>query len=659
MSPTVGPSSGTATAGTDLGPSGPRRRRWRRRRVILATVGALVLVWAGWTVACALVAAHRLDAVRHELTGLIHQQSGDRTLLQHQLVREREVARSAAALVGQPAPWLAGQLPVLGRSVDAERTVAQTAAAALDAGLAVLQATDDLGTGHGGADIARMRSAAAALGAAEDGLAPHLRRLAALDTGWTPPPVTDGVRTARDQLLGLGEELRRARSALLALSGMLGGDGRRTVLVGLMNNAELRGAGGLLSAYAVGSADGGRLDLGPFRDVDAVSQPPARARAVPAPADYRAAYGPYLANTTLWKNVTMSPHGDDSAAVLAAVTGESLGIHPDEVLLLDVPAAAAIVSATGPVTIDGRQVTGAELTRALLVDAYGDGSLSSAQQARRRRVLTEAASQAFERVSGNATPTPALLRALADAADGRHLLLWSDRTDEEARLLDARVAGAVRPDGGDVVMPVTNNLGDRPSEGNKLDYYVDRSVDVDVRLRPDSATVTQTLTLHNDAPSGLGPYVEGLAHPGRVDELLSFDVAADATLLGLSRDGRPADVTVSHPSGSTRLTTAFDLVRGATTTYRLVYRLPVTGGRYTLALVPQALARPATLHLHVAAVGGELGVTRGVAQPRGGAVDVRGPWTSARQVVVPVHGYRGLRGVVHDIARFWNHRFDF
>lgn len=630
----------------------PRRRRWRL--VVLGLV--VVVIGLGvWTAISGLVAAHRLRAVRADIEQLTQQTALDRATLQRRLTADAATARSAGSLLGQVGPRIVGWLPVVGRNVDAERAVADASTVALQAGAVLARQTDGLDNGQGGVDVDRLRSAATALADASTRLRAPLRRLADQPVGWTLPPVGDGVRQARDRLLGLDTRLARGAAGLDALVGVLGGDGRRTVLVGLMNNAELRGAGGLLSAYAIGHTDAGRLALGHFRDVNTVAQPPHDARRVPSPPEFHRDYGPFLADTTLWKNVTMSPQASQSAQVLAAVAATSLRVRPDVVVLCDVPAAADLISATGPVTIQGQQVTGDELTKRLLVDAYGDGSLSRKKQIARRLALTSAATQAFDRLRHDATATPALLQALLDAVSGRHLVVWSDRTDEERRLEMAQLGGNVDATGKDVALVATNNLGDSPQHGNKLDYYVDRDLSVDVRLRPDEATVTQTLKLHNGAPPGLGPYVQGVAHPGEIRELLSLDAAAGATLTGFTRDGAAADVDVTRVDGAQRVTTVVQLPRGATTTYRLSYRLPVHDD-YRLLLVPQPLAKPAHLTLRISAASGALGVARGVDQPRDGVIRLAGPWDAMRDITVPVHPLSGLRGVLHTIAHFWTHK---
>jgi hypothetical protein len=622
--------------------------------MIMLALGAVVVVWAA---AAGLIAAGRLRHVRADITRLTSQTATDRSALERKLARDLATVNSADALLHQPGPRLFGLVPILGRNVDAERAVSEAAAAALRAGLTLTRSTGGLGDGHGGVDLARMRAAGASLAAAATSVRPALDRLARQSTGWTLPPVTTGVRQARDQLLGLDGRLARGAAGLDGLAGVLGSSGQRTVMVGLMNNAELRGAGGLLSAYATGTISNGHMSLTPFRDVNEVAQRANRARRVPSPADYHAAYGSYLADSTLWKNVPMSPQGDEAAQVLSAVAAASLGVRPDVVVLCDVAATAGIISATGNVTIEGESVSGSELTRRLLVDSYGDGSLSSSKQTVRRRALTSAASQAFDRLRQNATATPSLLHALMNAVAGRHLLVWSARPGEEQQLTTAGIAGSVDAAGKDVALAVTNNLGDSATLGNKLDYYVERHLAVDVRLSPSSATVVQTLTLHNGTPPGLGPYVAGVTHPNEVSELLSMDAAGAATLTSFTHDGRPEAVDVSRADGGQRVTTFVQLPSGATVTYTLTYRLPLSDGRYRLLLVPQALATPAQLNLRISAAdGSSLGVTSGVDQPRDGRIHVQGLWDDVRNITVPVRPLGGLRGVLHSIAHFWTHR---
>ncbi len=77
--------------------------------------------------------------------------------------------------------------------------------------------------------------------------------------GLTPPQVADGVRDAVDALDPAVAALAAADAGLAVVSGLLGADGPRSVLVMLQNNAELRGAGGYASTFATGRTQDGRL----------------------------------------------------------------------------------------------------------------------------------------------------------------------------------------------------------------------------------------------------------------------------------------------------------------------------------------------------------------------------------------------------------------
>ncbi|MBV9097593.1 MAG: DUF4012 domain-containing protein [Frankiaceae bacterium] len=630
--------------------------RSRVRRALLLTFGVLAVVVVTWTVIAALKAASDLRAVRADVHRLTSGPTPDRTTLERALARDLHKAESARSLTSGVGPTIFGWVPILGRNITAERAVADASVQALRAGLTLSRVTKGLSTGHGGVDLERVRAAADALDATAVSLRPALRELRQQPVGWTLPPVGTGVRQARNQLLALGPEVTRAAAGLHALVGVLGGSGKRTITVVLMNNAELRGAGGLPSAYATGTVDNGALSLTPFQDVNTVAQPPATAVRVPAPPSYHEAYGPFLADTTLWKNTTMAADDPQTAQVLAAVSAVSLKVHPDVVVLCDVPAAAEVISATGPVEINGEPVTGDELTRRLMVDAYGNGSLSQDKQIARRKALDAAATEAFKRIKQDASATPALLKALVRAVDGRHLAVWSARPDEERGLVTAGIAGTTQAGGTDIAMAVANNLGDSPSTGNKLDYYVHRSMSVDVRLHATVAYVTQTLTLRNAAPAGLGPYVAGVKHPGDLSELVSMQVAASATLTSFTRDGVDAAVERTSADGGLRLTTELSLARGSSTTYRVTYSVPVRHGRYQLALLPQPLAAAATLHLHIRAIDADLGVVTGYSQPVGGVIDHTGPWDSAAYLTVPVHAYTGPKAWWHSFAHFWTHK---
>lgn len=585
-------------------------------------------MWAEQTVSAALAARAALQTARADLVALEASTGLGPTRVAEHVAADEVLAQRALHRLAATAPSWAARVPLLGRSIVAERTVATASLAVLAAIHPVVVDSEDLGrAGH--VDVTKLRSAARALASGASRVRGPLAALARLDTGLTPPQVRAAVAEADRKLLGVGTTLSRAASFANALVDLLGGNGPRTLLFALENNAELRGSGGLVSSFAVGTSLDGRLHLGPFTDVDAVSRAPSGAVPVPAAPDYLAAYAPFLANTTLWKNATFSPDIPESAQVLAELAKVSVAVKPNFVVLIDVPAMAAILHASGlPVRLpDGTVATYATLVHDLLVQSYGAAPASPAGQRARRLALERVAGNVFRKIAAR-PPTLSLLRTLAEQAAGRHVAVYSTDPATQAELVAAGASGALRPGSGDIVLVSANNLGDSPGNGNKLDFYARRTVTVNVALSRTSARVVETVRLTNGAPPGLPAYVAGPRHPGRLSELIGFAMAARARITGFSVDGRPGAGEVKPLATAQQLLTEIVLQPGQTATFVLDYTVALTDGRYALELVPQPLVTPATLRLRVGTLDG--------ARLSGQPPDFAGAWTAVRRVQLRV-----------------------
>ena len=638
---------------TAEGAATPGRPRVRARWVVLGLLVVLVALVV-WAVLATLAARHRLEQARGDLVDLRTNGQGNYEAVTARLARDLDRVRSAKSLLDQPGPAIVSHIPLLGRSFVAARTVADASVAAVDAGLATARDAHGIGAA-GSVDLTRLATVHNDLVARAAALQGPLHKLANLDVGWTPSPVGSGVRRAQNALLGLDTDVARAASFAEALHGLLGGDGTRRVLVALENNAELRGTGGLISTFAVGTAVDGRLDLGPFRDVVSVSDQPASAVRVPAPPDYTRHYGPYLANSTLWKNVNQDPDVPTAAQVLSEIAGRSLKVKPDVIVFVDVPAMSGIVTRTGPITVDGQQLNGHQLTQRLLVDSYRSAGNTLAEQVARRHRLEAAASAAVSRLT-HAHATLGLVRTLATLTSGRHIALWSARPDEQSDLQAAGAAGSVTtPSGTDVALVTTSNLGDSfvqrgvSGSGNKLDFYAHRSLTVHALVGTRTTEVTETLTIRNNAPAGLGPYVEGPKHPGRLHELLALSTDGDAEFRSFTSGGADVPVTEDSEHGHRRIPFVVDLQRGESRTWVLRYGLQTPHG-YRLDLLPQPLASPADLTLTVVGAGGPLDWLGSGQHVVDGRIDISVPWSRTVHVAVKVHQRTFWQKIKHAVG---------
>src|SRR4051794_33634335 len=300
-----------------------------------------------WSAVAGLRAKSALEGVRSDLNKVKANPPQREELLRRLRV---DSARAAVARdqMHQLGRVVVSHLPFVGRSIVAEQTIADAASAVLRSGSAAAAATDGLSTGGTGVNLTKLAALHRVLVAGAADTAGPLQRLAKLKTGLTPSPVSHAVHQARAEIGGISGNFAHVAALTDAMGDLLGANGPRTIYIGLENNAELRGTGGLISTFTLAHAADGHLVIDPFRDSQGIAKIAEHAVKVPAPPDYVASYGGYLANTTLWLNATMDPDVPSSSSVLQALAEKSLGVKPDAVLLLDVAGMAKIVSATGP-----------------------------------------------------------------------------------------------------------------------------------------------------------------------------------------------------------------------------------------------------------------------------------------------------------------------
>jgi hypothetical protein len=577
----------------------------RALRVVLLGTAVFFAAMALWTLVVLLSVRSDLQRARSTLESV---RAGDVATDQvaSRLAAAEAQLRTAHGRLGQPGPVLFAKLPLVGRTPDAvARSTSATLAVTDGLHEVVVAATEPRSLVQDGAfDTAQLARVSVALDQAAARSRGPLERLSHVKRGLTPGPVHDAAGTAQRELRGLDETFTQTADALTALSGLVGANGPRTVLVVMENNAEQRGTGGIVSVFAVATTSGGRLQLGTFADVDGVAAKPgvgAGPVRVDAPDDFRALWGPYLADTTLWKNVNMSADVPTSSAVLANVAQASTGVRPDAVLWLDVRTIAAIIGGAGDVTLDdGTVLTEQNTVQALLADAYASAGNDLVSQGLREQRLRGAADAVVHRLLDGAPDLVTLAPKLSDAARARHLAVWSAVPSEQAAWEAAGLAGAVRAGTGDLVAMSVNNLGGGDRQGNKLDLYARREQSVTAVVGGSSAAVTRTATLRNTAPQGLPSYVAGGGTPGQTNNLVTFALPRGATDVVLTRQGAVVAATPQPEGDHLVLTDVVSLPAGTETSWRLAYRLPVADGAYDLTVVPQpgAVDGPLTLDLH-------------------------------------------------------------
>ncbi len=622
-------------------------------RRVVAALAVVVLLLLAWTALALLRARTDLEGARLSLEAARTEGTspGD---VRAALADAENDLRQATASTGALGPALIAHVPLLGRTVTAVDATGAAALEVVSAGRSALLRIDRAGPllSAGRVDVAALDEASAGLRQAARRSEEPVRDLEQAPTSMVPGVVGRAVQDARDELGAAPARFAQAAAALDAVARLADGDPQRLLVV-LQNNAELRGTGGLVTVFAEATVGDGVLRVGPFTDVEDVADPSASARPVPVPADYRELWGPFLAGTTLWKNVNMEPDVPTASAVLAAVADESTGRRPDGVLWLDARTMALVVGATGPVPlVDGGTLTGDNAVRTLLSEAYQGVPDDRSGQALRRARLRGTADAVLGRLLGGGADPRRLGEALARAASGRHLALWSARSDQQARYRAAGLDAPVRAGAGDLVSPTTQNLGGGRREGNKLDYYSRRQVTVDVTVGARTAQVRQKVELRNTAPrDGLPDYVAGYDRPGVNAFHLSIPVPEGARRLRFSRGTTALQVQTRRERDHLVLTDLQSLPPGASGDWTVRYELPLTRGRYALTVVPQPLAVDAGLALDVHAAPG---LTLRPQPGDDGALRSSGALDAVRHVDVAVERSGWWSRARASLSRFWS-----
>ena len=195
------------------------------------------------------------------------------------------IAERAHNLTSGPAWWFAAHVPLLGGPFEVTR-------ATMTAGAQVGKAMPDLMHVVATLNPTKLRVSGDALRLEPLVQAvPELRHAARLiDAGaasiadapnstWLSPVDHGRARVATDIALIRGYVDAAVRVADV-LPTMLGRERAQTYFIGLQNEAELRGTGGLPGAFAIARADHGKLTFTRFES-DAALEPPGKGHAIP------------------------------------------------------------------------------------------------------------------------------------------------------------------------------------------------------------------------------------------------------------------------------------------------------------------------------------------------------------------------------------------
>ena len=472
---------------------------------------------------------------------------------------------------------LLGALPVLGANLDAVEAVAEAILPTIDAGLELKTRAEELEEAGVLIDGRVRLDAFATL---EEPLAEQVETLNALEKElkeqrspslwpslWQSfSDLNYDVRTIRDSADSL-------RSILDVIDPMLGGEEKRTYLILLLNNAELRGAGGALTGVGTLTAEDGKLKLGEFSAVHALRT--AKHKTVQVPEDYKR-YNVYQANdTATWINASYSPDVVDSAVVAARLYETVTGTATDGAIAVDPRGIAALMPGDAEIEvplIDENVETG-DLADFVYSDAYKKFD----DQQERRAAILEVGARAFGAILDADLDDQDDIERVANAFSAGHIRFVPFEPDELKALNQANATGAVPELKSDGLLVAVQNRGGAPDIGSKMDYWAERSVSHACSLASsDEMKCLTQVSLTNDAPKGLPPYVTGLIEPyGLMRSLVEVYVPKAGEVTSVARDGEPIERITGSEGGFSSSGIYVEIPRGETSEVTVAYDLPL------------------------------------------------------------------------------------
>jgi hypothetical protein len=581
-----------------------------RRRVAVASsiaVGVVALAAIGAGAAALLARSDLLAAADHAEEGLDLVRAGQPETATVLFTTSSDEFANANSLLSGPLTWAGRYVPVVGQHVDALDTASGAGERLAETAATTTSSADyrSIAPSGGVVDLAQIAALSEPVAATIPVIDDAITALDGVESVWIVQPVTRELDRLADELRDTGDTARIASAGLEVAPQLLGADGPRRYLLAFSTPAESRNGGGLVGAYAVLSADQGRLAVettGAMQELEApggLTDP----YAFEPPPDWELRYGDYHVNTFV-VNSAASPDWPTDAGVLGQLFPQTaVGTPIDGAVYTDPAALAGLLALTGPIEVPGIPIVldAGNAEEYLLQGQYVAFGDDDVLVDARRESLGTVAQATFEALTTRPLPDlGTMVDVLGPLVAGGHLRFSVDDPAGEAFFDDVGLSGRWTVRAGADVLSVrsANRLI------NKIDSFLHRDIDVDTTI--DAAGMlrsTVTVTLRNDSPpGGLPEYMIGNQD--------GYPPGTNLHLLTLYTPHQLGRSTLDDVPIGVQRQRQFDLP-----VYSFVVELPPESTRtlvielegmvapnapYLLDVLPQATANPDTLTLTVA-----------------------------------------------------------
>jgi hypothetical protein len=499
-----------------------------------------------------------------------------------------------------PLWWLGAHVPVLGRNVDAVRTVAREIDQVVDEVLpGVVEVADKVRLEtyrpkDGRIDLEAVAEAAPVMVKADEVLTAASRDVGEIDAGGLIGPLETPMRQLQARFQGTAVAASAADDAARLLPRMVGGDGtKRTYLLLILNNAEVRSLAGMPGSFAEITAEDGKLDMG--RQGGILDVYPLRK---PAPGAKLSKDEKLLLQSSVTRdirNTAIHPDFPRVAELSSAIAGKRWKEKYDGVIAVDPVTLGYMLDGLGPVAVgDGVTLNSRNAVAEMLNGVYLKYPIDVVKH---DTIFENAARRIFDATVAGSGNSVSVIRALVRGVSERRLMLWSRHEDEQKRILTSGIANTFQSGSGRPQVGVFVN----DNGSDKMTYYLAMGTTVRAVQCFDgfSQELRTTTTLGSNAPSNANQLplsivgIDPLAIRGNIKLGLMIAGPKGGTIESMTVDGQPAPIGGARYQGRPVAKVARELPPGQTTVILTTMRTPAANPgdpelRTTPGVVPNA-----------------------------------------------------------------------
>ncbi|MDD2857092.1 MAG: DUF4012 domain-containing protein [Candidatus Nanopelagicales bacterium] len=309
------------------------------------------------------------------------------------------------------------------------------------------------------------------------------------------------VSEAQQALPAMADSLESMAKATGPMLSMLGADRPTTWLVMAQNPDEIRGSGGLFSAYLLVRFTDGKMEIVEAGSRKQLDREFPRTEQIPyftaTDIDTASTWGPSLGE---WAVFNIAPDFP-TVARLAAAGMAKRGTPVDGVIAIDPAITAAILAGTGSVEHAGVTIDASNAQEFFSKGLYEKYPGFADVQAKDQLAmgLTYATIDAAMK---RPLDVSSLWSAMQAAIEGGHLKVWAKKPANQDWLMTLPVASAFAQ------QPNVPVVGFVNATGGKLDAYISRDVTIDTSRCPADKEIDLRVEMKNSAPTGLPGYVD-------------------------------------------------------------------------------------------------------------------------------------------------------